>query len=102
MKFPCKDGEAEIDPLWVKEWCEVYYADDVEMAIHKARLWCLDNDGRRKTVRGLRRFLGAWIRRDCRLRPKESKVTNIERDPQPRVERAFLDDQLRRMKEALK
>ena len=99
MKIICKDGlEHEVDPTWVKEWNEVYY--EVDAAILKARLWCLDNPQKRKTKRGMRAFLGAWIRRDCKLRPtiRQAQIVHEEKPVVPIESRR---DWLQQMKSQL-
>ena len=102
MKIPLKDGtEGDIDPLWIKEWCELYWPDDVEVVIHKARIWCLDNPSRRKTKRGLRRFLGSWMSRDCRLKPKARMIT-MPQEPKPQVSRETIGSQVEAMRSLLK
>lgn len=100
MKIPTKDaGEQEVDPLWVKEWSDVYY--DVPETLFKIRTWCLDNPEKRKTKRGLRRFIGKWIRRDCRIRPqiKQAQIVHEERPDVPIETRVSF---LQQMKERLK
>lgn len=100
MKIPVKEGEADVDPLWIKAWCDVYWKDDVEIALHKARLWCLDNPSKRKTRRGLRAFLGNWIRRDCRLKP-QMRMVSVPDEPKVEVKPEVRYDAIRKMKEAL-
>ncbi len=102
MKILLKDGsEGEIDPLWTKEWCEVYLKDDVLAEIEKARLWTLDNPGKRKTRRGLRSFLGGWIRRSCRLKP-QIRMVSQEAEDKPKVSPEVRNGAIQRMKELLK
>lgn len=84
MKVPTKDGEVEIPQEWIDEWSTIYYA--VQTALLDARLWCMDNEGKRKTKRGLRAFLGRWIRKSCAKRPQiappqlglETRPTRVE------------------------
>ena len=101
MKFPIKGGESEVSPDWIKEWIEVYWKDDVLLAIEKARLWCLDNPDRCKTQRGLRRFLGNWIRRDCRIKPQMRVRVEMDDEPKPDVKKEIRVDYLKQMKERL-
>jgi len=100
--IPLKDGSAgEIDPLWVKEWCDVYWKDDVLIALEKARVWCLDNPQKCKTKRGLRAFLGNWIRRDCRLKP-QMRMVKQEVEEKPVVKSEIRQSAIEQMKELLK
>ncbi len=102
MKILLKDGtEAKVEDSWVHEWASLYWMDDITVAIEKARLWCLDNPQKRKTKRGLRAFLGNWIRRDCRLKP-QVRMVKQEIEPKPEHNREIVSNHLNRMKELLK
>jgi len=102
VKILLKDGtEAKVEDAWIHEWASLYWQDDITVAIEKARLWCLDNPQKRKTRRGLRAFLGNWIRRDCRLKPQVRMVTQQE-EPRPVVPRETMLSALAAMREALK
>lgn len=67
MLIPTKDGDLEIPQDWISLWNEVYY--DVPKTLEDIRLWCFDNAQKRKTKRGLRSFIGRWIRKSCIKRP---------------------------------
>lgn len=101
MKIPLRDGsEAEIDPVWIRTWCELYWADDVMTQLNKARLWCLSNPDRRK-VR-IRSFLNNWLsnahkRGECRIRPRTTMVVMPE-EPRPDVPRETVSEALQKMK----
>lgn len=45
------------------EWSTSFPDLDVEAEVRKARQWLLDNPQKRKTSRGMTRFLGAWLAR---------------------------------------
>lgn len=45
------------------EWQTCFPAMDVLAEVRKARQWLVDNPGRRKTAKGMTRFLFAWIER---------------------------------------
>ena len=83
LTIHCKEGEAPVDPLWVKEWKDLYL--DVDQEILKARSWAADNPERRKTRKGLRRFLGNWIRKACKLKPviRSVEIVREERPHEP-------------------
>ena len=94
--IPLKDGtDGHIDPTWVSEWCEVYWKDDVYVEIEKCRLWALDNPQKRKTKRGLRAFLGNWIRRSCRLRPKARMIRPGPVEERPKVDHSGFVSQMK-------
>lgn len=67
MLIPTKDGDLEIPTDWITIWNQVYY--DVPRTLEDIRIWCYDNPQKRKTKRGLRSFLGRWIRKSCIKRP---------------------------------
>lgn len=45
------------------EWIKSYTTYDVEGEIRKAKQWLSDNPRRRKTAKGMVRFISAWIAR---------------------------------------
>jgi uncharacterized protein YdaU (DUF1376 family) len=64
MTFPVvgKDpGDWQLTAAKVAEWREAFPGIDVIAECRKARQWCLDNPGRRKTRRGITAFLGRWL-----------------------------------------
>lgn len=48
----------------VAEWQELYPAVDIMQELRKMKGWCNDNPTKRKTRRGIRRFVGAWLARE--------------------------------------
>src|ERR1700754_4415273 len=70
MLIPTKEGDLEIPQDWVNLWNEVYY--DVPKTLEDIRIWCFDNEKKRKTKRGLRAFIGRWIRKSCVKRPMQA------------------------------
>ncbi|WP_208507927.1 hypothetical protein [Variovorax paradoxus] len=50
-----------VTPADVREWEAAYPSVDVLAELLKARIWCRDNPTRRKTEKGVRRFLSGWI-----------------------------------------
>ena len=99
MKIPTKDhGECEVDPTWIKMWCDVYFKDDVLCELEKARLWSWANDEKRKTRRGLKKFLNRWIMKSCRLRP-QMRMVRAEDTPKVEVPREAVSTYLQQMKE---
>jgi hypothetical protein len=81
MLLMLRDGtETEIPQDWIDEWNKVYYS--VPQTLLDIRIWCLDNPGKRKTKRGLRAFLGRWIRSSCTKRPiAETSFAKIQAIP---------------------
>jgi len=70
-----KDGsEITVPQDWIDEWNKVYYS--VPQTLLDIRIWCLDNPTKRKTKRGLRSFLGRWIRKACTKRPLAEAMPN--------------------------
>lgn len=63
-EIPLNDGSEY--PLYrkdVAEYASLYPAVDVEQELRNIRGWCLANTTRRKTHRGVRRFINGWLSR---------------------------------------
>ena len=45
----------------IDEWKELYPAVDIMQELRKMKGWCNDNPVRRKTKRGIRKFIGIWL-----------------------------------------
>lgn len=67
MRFPIIGVKGEMFGLSqakLDEWQETYGASlNVPHELRTARQWLLDNPGRRKTERGMTKFLGGWLER---------------------------------------
>lgn len=48
----------------VEEWVKAYPAVDVEQELGEMRAWSLSNPTRRKTMRGMTRFVNSWLSRE--------------------------------------
>lgn len=48
----------------VNAWMELYPAVDVMQELRKMKGWCMDNPRKRKTQKGIRRFIGSWLARE--------------------------------------
>ncbi|MFO1434582.1 MAG: hypothetical protein U1F76_31630 [Candidatus Competibacteraceae bacterium] len=59
-----RDGEFAVTEAMVVEWQDAFPGVDVYRTLKRIRLWCLDNPARRKTRRGVRRFLTGWLARE--------------------------------------
>lgn len=77
--FPCDDGQWVPTNDMVAEWQETYADIDIAAQLRKARQWCVDNVDRRKTKRGMRRFIGSWLAEAERqtVEKKEKKTKEI-------------------------
>jgi len=65
MVFECVGPESRfrLTPDKLAEWVECYPNMDVPADLRAARQWVEDNPGKRKTARGMTRFLGGWLQR---------------------------------------
>ena len=57
------DEEFPIYQHHIDEWKTAYPAVDVLQALRAMRQWCLSNPRKRKTKRGVRRFITSWLER---------------------------------------
>ena len=48
----------------VNGWMELYPAVDVMQELRNMKGWCQDNPRKRKTKKGIRRFVGSWLARE--------------------------------------
>jgi uncharacterized protein YdaU (DUF1376 family) len=72
--FPCIKGEWSPSAGMVKEWQSSFPSLDVIAELRKARQWCIDNPPKRKTAKGMRRFVGAWLGNAKAPQGKSTKV----------------------------
>ena len=56
-------GEFAVTEAMVAEWASAYPAVDVRQELREMRAWCLANPEKRKTGRGISRFVVAWLGR---------------------------------------
>ncbi|ATA55185.1 hypothetical protein CKY39_19685 [Variovorax boronicumulans] len=62
----------------VQEWQQAYPSVDVVGELLRARIWCKDNPAKRKTAKGVRRFLSGWLGKEQdRGGPKASTTTVV-------------------------
>lgn len=47
-----------------EEWEKLYPAVDVKQELNKMRGWCISNPTKRKTVRGINKFVNGWLSRE--------------------------------------
>ena len=48
----------------IAEWQELYPAVDIMQELRNMKGWCKENSTKRKTVRGIRRFITSWLARE--------------------------------------
>ncbi|MBQ8074898.1 MAG: hypothetical protein IJ237_02830 [Oscillospiraceae bacterium] len=64
LTIPLNDGsEYIVSEEDIAEWRKTYPAVDVEQELREMRSWCRANPKLRKTKRGVRRFMVAWLAR---------------------------------------
>ena len=64
LTIPLNDGsEYIVSEEDIAEWRKTYPAVDVEQELREMRSWCRANPKLRKTKRGVRRFIVAWLAR---------------------------------------
>lgn len=64
FRMPLIDGEHLVSREDVDGWCGSYPAVDVPQALRSMREWCLSNPDKKKTPRGVRRFITGWLDRE--------------------------------------
>lgn len=60
-QFKCSDGAYVIPPSLYSDFCSAFGKVTVDHQLTLARLWAETNPQRRKTRRGMGRFLNAWL-----------------------------------------
>jgi DNA-binding MarR family transcriptional regulator len=89
FSFILRNGQAWTLPqVKLEEYKQTYPSLDVEAELRKAAQWLKDNPQKRKTVKGMPRFLGGWL---GRAKPVQQKQNNKSR-PFLKVEEAALCD----------
>lgn len=65
ITLPLNTGEEyPVMAMDVREYKDLYPAVDVEQALRSMRGWLLANPRKRKTARGIRRFISSWLDRE--------------------------------------
>lgn len=61
----CRKGEQwQVPEHKIAEWEESYPDVDVRLTLLGIKQWLKDNPSKRKTARGMTRFIGAWMMRE--------------------------------------
>lgn len=64
-KIPLNDGtEFEVHQSLVSEYDRLYPAVDIAATLREMRGWALANPAKRKTIRGVNRFINSWLARE--------------------------------------
>lgn len=80
IKIPLIDKtDFDVTDSIVAEYQESYPGLDVKQKLRSMRQWCLDNPTKRKTRRGVRKFIGGWLEREQnrggqRMAPQETRT----------------------------
>ena len=61
-----------------EEWCKVYPNVDVFHELERMRQWCLSNPTKRKTRRGIRKFVTNWLDGEQNKPRKQSTVSKMD------------------------
>ena len=61
LVFKCVDGDYTLPPALHSDFCSAFGASTVDRELILARLWVETNPAKRKTRRGMGRFLNAWM-----------------------------------------
>jgi hypothetical protein len=89
LTLPLVDGsEHPVTQADIAFWTETYPAVDVPQAFRGMRAWLTTNGTRRKTRRGIARFVNAWLEREqnCgRVGPPKQPTSATERHEQRRA-----------------
>ena len=60
-QFKCTDGLYSMPPNLYSDFCSAFGQTTVDLELIKARLWMDCNPAKRKTRRGMSRYLNAWL-----------------------------------------
>src|SRR3990172_8760461 len=78
--MPLKDGsQYKVQKEFLRELHENYF--DVDQELRRMRMWCIANPSKKKTRRGVKRFIVGWLNRGGKLRPlgKAPMLRRIQR-----------------------
>jgi hypothetical protein len=63
MNLPAKKETYQIDPQLLADMQECYPAIDVDRELVRMRAWLIANPDKKKTHRGMKRFINSWLSR---------------------------------------
>ena len=62
VPFILNTGEEMTAPdEWVEAWYRFYSVEFVDRELKRAAIWTHNNDKKRKTKKGMKRFIGSWL-----------------------------------------
>jgi hypothetical protein len=61
--LPLRDGEFDVPDRLVDEFKKIYPGKDIEGELLKMRGWLISNPSKRKTRKGITRFINGWLSR---------------------------------------
>jgi len=80
IKIPLIDKtDFDVPESLVSEYQETYPALDIRQKLRSMRQWCIDNPTKRKTRRGIRKFIGGWLERE----QNSGRFDNQPKQPKP-------------------
>ena len=86
MELPLKDGSLyAVDDSLYNDLCQCYPSLDVSEHLQEMRIWLVCNDQKRKTRRGIKRFINSWLSR--------AKGNNSEGYQQPHKKLSIAEQQ---------
>ncbi len=85
ITFPTniKEAECPIFRSQVEGWIATFPAVQVEQQIMEARQWAIDNPTKRKTYRGMTKFINSWLSR--RQNAGGSSVARVKMSQEERI-----------------
>lgn len=84
-----KDGEYVVTEKTIREFEKLYPDLDVVQELRKIKAWCINNPSRRKTKRGMSRFINGWMNRAYVQFVQEPKEREAARQSRPPVQHNF-------------
>lgn len=74
VKLPVSTGDQwSIDQSYLSEMSTCYPHVDIEAELLKMRAWLISNPSRRKTNRGMKRFINSWLSRAPRKDNRDTR-----------------------------
>lgn len=62
----------------INEWQELFPSVDIMQSLRNMRAWCIANPNKRKTKRGINKFIISWLSRE-QDKPKHMSTNNVQR-----------------------
>lgn len=77
-----------IDDTYLMELIMLYPDVDIEQEIKNMHGWCLSNPGKRKTLKGIKRFINGWLAR-AQKDVRSSGKKEIKEEPRKSIDEEF-------------